>query len=294
MDHVSDQSAPVPDQGGDQQPSAVESSADERSPFDLLASAVRFYWTEAGIETDRNWYHWSIDCPWILVATWHGGRLVTSVTPPPEAGDVERTRADLERYFIGKAWDPDLTRSRPPSSCEEKRWLCRACDQFVPRLVAQPETDRAEGSCAACGCDRRFHDEVRAPFDNGCGMAWLDGVFDDGDPDRCIGLIHCPCDGYQLPGTPPLPSGPSPETGSDGRHRWCMYREGERRRREGASSRARQAADSRLADARLLALPDRPDGRPPECVSDDHARQWYRRWDQSRGCRICHPNPFDP
>jgi len=169
----------------------------------MKAADVRFFWTEGGERDDL--YHWCVDCPWISVAIWHGARLYSSEMPPgdAEAKNVTFVREFLEEHLQGPAWSTSVSRG-PGAAHETERWLCEVCSQYVPRpvAVAIPAEDEP---CAKCGCDQEIHIRCRGPFDTGCGMAWVDQSYGcDPEPD-CIGLIHCPCDGYEpLPGGLPL------------------------------------------------------------------------------------------
>lgn len=58
-----------------------------------------------------------------------------------------------------------------------------------------------------CGCSREMHVSCRGPFDRGCGRSWVDMFYGTDPTPDCIGLIHCPCDGYE----PPAGGGPLTE-----------------------------------------------------------------------------------
>jgi len=58
----------------------------------MKASDVRFFWVEGGGADEDSTYHWCVDCPWVTVPLWHGGRLVSSEAPPPGASDTTFVR----------------------------------------------------------------------------------------------------------------------------------------------------------------------------------------------------------
>jgi len=170
----------------------------------IKASDVQFFWIEGeGLGEERS-YHWCVDCAWVAVAVWHGGRLVSSDTPPPGAGDSAWVRKTLEEELEGPAWRPEDVDS-PTHEATPQRWLCAVCSQHLPRSEAVPgPVDREP--CTKCGCSREIHIHCRGPFDRGCGMAWVDVICDD-EQMRQVGLLHCPCDGYEPPaGGRPLTS----------------------------------------------------------------------------------------
>jgi hypothetical protein len=173
----------------------------------VKASDVRFFWIEGeGLREDRH-YHWCVDCAWVTVAVWHGGRLVSSAAPPPGAGDTAWVRRTLEEHLPGPAWHPGDVDS-PTDETTQKRWLCAVCSDYIPRpeaLLLPADDD----SCAKCGCAREMHIQCRGPFDRGCGMAWTDADYDEDGQVAQVGLIHCPCDGYEPP------AGGRPLTSSD-------------------------------------------------------------------------------
>lgn len=51
------------------------SNEKEAAPRTIAASDVRFSWAE-GVSTPAydRWYHWLVDCPEVLVATWYAPR----------------------------------------------------------------------------------------------------------------------------------------------------------------------------------------------------------------------------
>lgn len=165
----------------------------------MKAADVRFFWTDGGDRNDDRMFHWCLDCPWVMAAAWHGARVSSSESPPPDAErkNVAFVRRFLEEHLQGPAWSTG-TRPGAGEAQEAERWLCEVCSQYVPRPVAAAFPDRRE-SCRKCGCSREMHACCRGPFDTGCGMRWVDMDY-GADPDPgCIRLIHCPCDGYEPP-----------------------------------------------------------------------------------------------
>ena len=163
----------------------------------MKASDVRFFWFEDGVGSEDHRYHWCVDCPWVAVPLWHGGRLVSSEAPPVGASDTTSVRETLEERLQGPAWDPAVVHASTMETATE-RWLCWLCRQYYPKAEAKPGPADEE-PCQKCGCPRELHVLSRRVFDKGCVMAWPD-VFLDGDGEvEQIGLVHCPCDGYAPP-----------------------------------------------------------------------------------------------
>jgi hypothetical protein len=163
----------------------------------MRASDVRFFWVDGEGKAEDGSYHWSVDCPWVTIALWYGGRLVTSEAPPPGAADTAAARETLETHLQGPAWDPGAVYA-PTDGAEQERGLCIVCRQYYPRAEARYLPADQE-PCEKCGCSREMHVLSRRVFDKGCVMAWPD-VFLDGDGEvEQIGLVHCPCDGYAPP-----------------------------------------------------------------------------------------------
>ena len=206
----------------------------------MNATGNYFFWTDGGTRIGRGTYHWCIECAWLQVALWHGAQLVADAAPPRDALDADDVRRDLEAA-LGVTLSPRDS-PLPPGSADSGRWLCTVCSHYAPRPVAQErkppaetcvvcglpkevhdtalwpfafEPEPPEEPCAACGCSKHMHHACRGPFDTGCGMAWRDA--------RVGALDHCPCDGYQPPGTPGL-SGLTDAAGDDDRHAPCLYR----------------------------------------------------------------------
>jgi hypothetical protein len=178
----------------------------ERPGYESMkASDVRFFWIEGESATEYDIYHWCVDCPWVTIALWYGGRLATSETPPPGAADTALARKILEAHLQGPAWNPGVVGS-PTGGTKQERWLCTVCSQSFPRT--EPVSWAAESEpCEKCGCGRRMHTEFRMPSDRGCGMTWTEVGFDEEGGMEILeyGLIHCPCDGYAPPpGAQPL------------------------------------------------------------------------------------------
>jgi hypothetical protein len=197
---------------------ALEGSIDRHTNFEvpnmkqtLKVADVRFYWIDDDMIDDR-WYHWRVDCPWVSAGLWHGGRLVTSPTPPPEAEDERAVREFLLAHHPGPAWREDLFEAARNLEKPERRWLCRVCKDYVPRLVAAVPV-AAEEPCGQCGCPHELHSQL-SYFDRGCGMAWADGVRGLDGEILQVGMIHCPCDGY-------APSKADPEAPSKESVEWA-------------------------------------------------------------------------
>ena len=170
----------------------------------MRASETRFFWSDGDGEAEDGGYHWCVDCPWLLMSLWYGGRLVSSVAPPAGAADTADAREILETHLLGPTWDPGVAAS-PVDDAEQERGLCGYCRLYYPRAEASPCPPDME-LCEKCGCDREMHTRFRSPYDRGCGMAWLDifQVDADGEP-TAFGLAHCCCDGYAPPaGAQPL------------------------------------------------------------------------------------------
>ena len=179
----------------------------------MKASDVRFFWFEGGVGSEDHRYHWCVDCPWVAVPLWHGGRLVSSEAPPVGASDTTSVRETLEEGLQGPAWDPAVVHASTMGTATE-RWLCWLCRQYYPRAEAHLLPADQE-PCEKCGCSREMHVLSRRVFDKGCVMAWPD-VSVDGDGEvELIGLIHCPCDGYAPPaGRRPVASSEFAQPGS--------------------------------------------------------------------------------
>jgi hypothetical protein len=170
----------------------------------MRASDVRFFWVDGEGKAEDGSYHWSVDCPWVTIALWYGGRLVTSEAPPPGAADTAAARETLETHLQGPAWDPGAVHS-PTDGAEQERGLCILCRQYYPRAEVRYLPADQE-PCEKCGCSRKMHTDFRSPYDRGCGMSWVEIFqFDaDGEP-IASGVIHCPCDSYAPPaGAQPL------------------------------------------------------------------------------------------
>jgi hypothetical protein len=165
----------------------------------IVASDVRFFWAE-GVSTPAydRWYHWLVDCPEVLVATWYGAKVVSSDTPPPDAGDVDHVKGLLEEHLGSLDWPNAIIRPRGEPPKPGLRWLCRICDLYLPAAVAAPHPPETE-PCLKCGCGREIHISCRGPFDRGCGMAWTEAIFDEDGRILQASLNHCPCDGYEPP-----------------------------------------------------------------------------------------------
>ena len=170
----------------------IDSSTDKS----MKTSDVRFFWIECGGDTEDHRYHWCVDCAWVKVAVWHGGRLVSSEAPPPGAADTGFVRGILEENLQGPASHAEVV-DAPTAEAVQERWLCAVCSDYLPRPEAVPVPADTE-PCAKCGCDREIHIQCRGPFDKGCGMAWVDVICGD-EQMRQVGLLHCPCDGYVPP-----------------------------------------------------------------------------------------------
>jgi hypothetical protein len=182
----------------------MASNAKSPDRLAMKASDVRFFWPEGGTRTREDLYHWCVDCAWVLVAAWHGARVVSSEAPPPDAGDAGDVREFLEEHLSGPAWSTSIVQSRPGEAPQAKRSLCEVCCRYVPRPVAVVLPVEEE-RCVKCGCSRDIHlSYYRGFFDTGCGMAWLEWDFGYGPDPDCTGLVHCPCDGYE----PPAGGGP--------------------------------------------------------------------------------------
>jgi hypothetical protein len=166
---------------------------------EMNASDVRFIWTEGGNLEPDGMFRWLAGCSWVLVAAWHGARVVVSATPPPDVAreHVNFVKGFLEEHLQGPAVDADVNQWLPRAEGRDTRWLCEVCSQYVPKPAA---TARPTGddSCLKCGCSHEMHISCRGPFDHGCGMAWVDEDYGDPDPGY-VALIHCPCDGYAPP-----------------------------------------------------------------------------------------------
>lgn len=251
----------------------------------LHAADLRFFWIEAGEEVERRQYHDCVDCPFVQVALWHGGRLVTAARPPGDAVDVHRMRMLLESNGVGEP--PNLEGvPQPGPPPPDGRWLCPACWCFVPRPVGH-EPDPAEEPCAVCACPADIHGDY--PFSTGCGWAAAETM------GEMVRMIHCPCDGYLPPGTPPL-KGPPNSQGAWREHSPCLYhwKWGFHPGRARQSRQAKRDLPVKMAARTpslpfLSALPERAGNRPPGCVSERHVAAWYVGSDGSRGCRTCHP-----
>lgn len=163
----------------------------------IKASDVRFFWIQDGDPNENRLYHWCVDCAWVAVAVWHGGRLVSSEAPPPGARDGAWVRKTLEEILEVPASYADGIDS-PSGGTIPERWLCEVCRQYIPRPVAVL-LPADEEPCQKCGCSREMHILCRSWFDRGCGMAWTDCVVDDDGHVLQVGLLHCPCDGYTPP-----------------------------------------------------------------------------------------------
>lgn len=185
----------------------MTSNGDSSGRQAMQASDVCFFWVEDGDPHEARSYHWSVDCAWVAVAVWHGGRLVASEAPPPGAADAAWVRRTLEENLGGPAWQPDVVDS-PADESRHKRWLCTVCGLYSPRPVAVPRPTDTD-PCAKCGCSREIHLRCRSRFDGGCGMAWADADYDRGGELMGVRLCHCPCDGYEPP------AGGRPVTASD-------------------------------------------------------------------------------
>jgi len=181
---------------------ATESTSEEA----MKASDVRFFWVEGGDADEDSTYHWCVDCAWVKVAVWRGGRLVSSEAPPPGATDTGFVREFLEKYVQGPAWHAEVVDS-PTAETGQERWLCQVCRLHMPIPVGVSQPHDSE-PCEKCGCIREIHIHCRSPFDRGCGMAWLETLFFE-DGEEQYGQIHCPCDGYAPP------AGARPVTPSD-------------------------------------------------------------------------------
>jgi hypothetical protein len=176
----------------------MTSHAEDSDHETIRASDVRFFWVDGEGKAEDGSYHWMADCPWVTIALWYGGHLVTSEAPPPGATDAAYWREELEKRLQGPAWDPGVVDS-PPDEPKPDWWLCNVCSQYFPKAEAEPRSAEEE-PCEKCGCGRELHARLRGPFDHGCGMFWLD-VFERDENGEVLasGLIHCPCDGYAPP-----------------------------------------------------------------------------------------------
>jgi hypothetical protein len=158
----------------------------------LKAADIRFFWIEDD-PVANHLYHWCVDCAWVSVAQWHGGRLISSEAPPVDAGDEAFVRELVPESFGPAAWA-----ERTSASEEPKRWLCAVCEMYWPRAVATRH-QASDERCLQCGCRRERHISCRSPFDHGCGMAWAETDYDRDGTYMGAHLIHCPCDGYAPP-----------------------------------------------------------------------------------------------
>ena len=150
---------------------ATESTAEQT----LKASDVRYFWIEGGGWSEDRTYHYCRDCAWVVVALWHGGRLVTSDAPPPTAADTAWLWRELADLKLQPDWQPGPVRRPgvvmvPNAETEANRWLCSGCNVHFPRPIAIPRPADME-PCAQCGCSREIHSSCRGLFDTGCGMA---------------------------------------------------------------------------------------------------------------------------
>jgi hypothetical protein len=175
----------------------MTSHAEHPDHGSMRASDVRFFWVKDGGAHEDHTYHWCVDCEWLAVALWHGGRLVSSEAPPPGAADTALARETLAEHLQGPAWNPGVVDS-PTDETKQERWLCWVCSQYYPRTEAEPWSAETE-PCEKCGCGRELHTWLRGPCDRGCGMTWPDIDLDADGQVLGSALIHCPCDGYVPP-----------------------------------------------------------------------------------------------
>lgn len=145
------ESGPIPAKGG------VDTLATESTSKEAMkASDVRFFWVEGGGADEDGSYHWCVDCPSLLMSIWYGGRLVSSVAPPPGAADTADAREILETHLLGSAWDPGVV-AFPVDGAEQERGLCGLCRLHYPRAVASPcppigSSARSAGATESCTC----------------------------------------------------------------------------------------------------------------------------------------------
>jgi hypothetical protein len=175
----------------------VKSQVQHAAQEAMKAFEVRFFWVERAVERGDFSYHWAADCPWLAVAHWYGGPIVTSKAPPREAVDAGWVRRTLERRLQGSAWEPGVG-GLPIDEPHQERALCAACTANFPEPTSFPLSVDEE-PCLKCKCARDSHINGRGPLDTGCSEAWDDLVWDAREHVLENGLIHCPCDGYVPP-----------------------------------------------------------------------------------------------
>ena len=163
----------------------------------VKASDVRFFWIEGeGIREDRL-CHWCVDCAFVAVAVWHGGRLVSSEAPPPGGRDTAWVRETLEKDLVGPAWHLGDVGS-PTDEATQEWCLCPVCRLHLPRPVAAPRPADEE-PCRKCLCSREDHVDGESFFFMSCATAWPDAVYYETGELIDFDLVPCPCDGYEPP-----------------------------------------------------------------------------------------------
>jgi len=177
---------------------------------------VQFYW--AVPHADRYDYHWLRACARLHGELWAGAALESADVPPTDAVDAGPTVAHLLRdgnHRPGSRIHPSArvlaSDEWPTADSSSGGWLCRLCRLHYP---GNEERRLKPDDCRACGCDGDIHATwvlAASPFSRGCGMAWVDAIYDSEGEAIQVGLVHCPCPGYSpADGPPPVfAEGPS-------------------------------------------------------------------------------------